>query len=173
MGRRLGTRGAPAHSKSVPQSASVRIVLQRVSSATVRVDGLTVASIGRGFCLLVGVAATDGEADVEAAAEKIAGLRVFADDAGKMNRPLEEVGGEVLAVSQFTLLGDLRRGRRPSFTSAAPPDRAQPLIESLAGALRKRGIIVAEGVFGASMEVELVNDGPVTLVLEIEDGKMR
>ena len=151
----------------------VRIVLQRVSSATVRVDGSAVGSIGRGLCLLIGVAGTDGEAEIEAAAEKIAGLRVFADEEGRMNLPLREVDGEVLAVSQFTLLADVRKGRRPSFTSAASPERAQPLIEALVEGLRGRGINVAEGVFGASMEVELVNEGPVTLVLDIEDGTVR
>ncbi|MGH8946702.1 MAG: D-aminoacyl-tRNA deacylase [Acidimicrobiia bacterium] len=151
----------------------MRIVLQRVSSATVRVEGSAVGSIGRGLCLLIGVADADGEAEIEAAAEKIAGLRVFADGEGRMNLPLREVGGEVLAVSQFTLLADVRKGRRPSFTSAASPDRAQPLIESLVEELRGRGITVAEGVFGASMEVELVNEGPVTLVLDIEEGTVR
>jgi D-tyrosyl-tRNA(Tyr) deacylase len=151
----------------------VRIVLQRVSSATVRVDGSAVGSIGRGLCLLIGVADADGEAEIEAAAEKIAGLRVFADEEGRMNLPLREVDGEVLAVSQFTLLADVRKGRRPSFTSAASPERARPLIEALVEGLRGRGINVAEGVFGASMEVELVNEGPVTLVLDIEDGTVR
>jgi D-tyrosyl-tRNA(Tyr) deacylase len=158
---------------SVPESPTVRIVLQRVSSATVRVDGVGVGSIGRGVCLLVGVADSDGEAEVVAAAEKIEGLRVFSDEEGKMNLSLTEVGGEVLVVSQFTLLADLRKGRRPSFSSAATPDLARPLIESLADRLRGRGITVAEGVFGAGMQVELVNEGPVTLVLEIEQGKVR
>lgn len=157
----------------VPQSSFVRIVLQRVSSASVRVGGSAVASIGPGFCLLVGVADHDGEAEVDAAVEKISGLRVFADPEGKMNLSLGDVGGEVMVVSQFTLLAEVGRGRRPSFTAAAPPAKAEPLIERMADGLRGRGITVAEGVFGARMEVELVNDGPVTLVLEVVEGAVR
>lgn len=164
---------APIHSKSLPESAIVRIVLQRVSSASVRVEGSEVASIGPGLCLLAGVARGDGAAEVEAAAAKIAGLRVFPDNDGKMNRSLADVAGEVLLVSQFTLVGEVRRGRRPSFSAAAAPEAARGVLESLAEALRERGVSVAEGEFGAQMEVELVNDGPVTLALEIEEGYVR
>lgn len=151
----------------------VRIVVQRVSSASVRVEGSTVASIGPGFLLLVGIAGTDIEADVAVAASKMAGLRVFSDQEGRMNLSLQEVGGEVLLVSQFTLLGEVAKGRRPSFTAAAPPETAEPLIAAIAACLRDLGVQVSEGVFGARMEVELVNEGPVTLVLEIEGGKIR
>jgi D-tyrosyl-tRNA(Tyr) deacylase len=151
----------------------MRIVLQRVSSASVRVDGSEVASIGPGVCLLAGIARGDGTPEVEAAAEKIAGLRVFPDSYGKMNLSLADVAGAVLLVSQFTLVGVVRKGRRPSFSGAAAPEVARGVLESLAEALRDRGVSVAQGVFGARMEVELVNDGPVTLVLEIEEGAVR
>lgn len=122
--------------------------------------------------VLAGVEPADTEADVAALANKISGLRVFADDAGKMNRSVVEVGGGILLVSQFTLYGDTRRGRRPSFTGAAAPEHAEPLIEALATALRTAEVPVELGVFGAMMEVELVNDGPVTLILETRDGKV-
>jgi D-tyrosyl-tRNA(Tyr) deacylase len=151
----------------------VRIVVQRVSSASVRVEGSRVASIGSGLLLLVGIAADDDAADVAVVAAKVAGLRVFPDREGRMNLSVEEIGGEILLVSQFTLLGDVARGRRPSFSGAAPPERAEALVGVLADALRDRGLPVSEGVFGARMEVELVNDGPVTLVLEVEEGKVR
>lgn len=131
------------------------------------------ASIGPGLCLLVGVAGDDGEAEVEAVAAKLAGLRVFPDQEGRMNLGISEVGGEILLVSQFTLLGEVRKGRRPSFAAAAPPEKAEPLIAALARALRERGVPVSEGAFGARMEVELVNDGPVTLVLEAGEGAIR
>ncbi len=146
--------------------------MQRVARASVLVDGAIVASIGRGLCLLVGVAGGDEEGDAQAAAAKIAGLRVFSDDVGKMNRSLAEVGGQALVVSQFTLLGDTRRGRRPSFTEAAPPELAQPLVEAVAAGIRERGLEVAQGVFGARMQVALVNDGPVTLVLDVRRGSV-
>jgi len=148
----------------------VRVVLQRVSRAAVRVgvDGKTVGEIGRGFLVLAGFAPTDGDAALEWMAEKILGLRLFGDAEGKMNRDLAEVGGGVLVVSQFTLYGDARKGRRPSFIDAAPPEIAIPLYERFVTMLREKAgsIPVATGEFGAMMEVELVNDGPVTLLLE-------
>lgn len=148
----------------------MRVVLQRVSTATVRVDGVPLSSIGPGLCLLVGVARGDDGADVEAAVAKLSTLRVFADELGKMNLSVEDVGGEVMVISQFTLYGDVRRGRRPSFTEAAPPAQAEPLIDQMIAELRRRGLSVAQGSFGAKMEVALVNDGPVTLTLEVSGG---
>ncbi len=130
------------------------------------VGGEKVASIGPGLLLLVGVSHADGPAEADAAAAKISGLRIFADDDGKMNRSVVDVGGEALVVSQFTLLGDASRGRRPSFTEAALPEVAEPLVNRLAEELRGHGIETAQGIFGAKMEVALVNDGPVTLVLD-------
>jgi D-tyrosyl-tRNA(Tyr) deacylase len=143
----------------------VRVVLQRVSRAAVRVDGQTVGAIGRGFVVLTGFAPQDGEAALAWMAEKIVGLRVFTDGEGKMNVPLAEVGGAVLVISQFTLYGDASKGRRPSFTAAAPPEVAEPLYTRFVELLRTR-VPVETGQFGAVMELELVNDGPVTLVLE-------
>lgn len=131
------------------------------------VDGAIAASIGSGLLLLVGISPEDTAASAGAAASKVAGLRIFPDDAGKMNRSVVDSGGEVLVVSQFTLLGDASRGRRPSFTKAASPEAAEPLVEHLAETLRIQGVPVGTGVFGARMEVALVNDGPVTLILEI------
>lgn len=148
----------------------MRIVLQRVARASVSVDDEEVAAIGEGLLLLVGVEEGDGPAEVEAAAHKIAGLRVFDDEEGKMNLGPEEVGAEVLVVSQFTLAASLAKGRRPSFARAADPERADLLIDSLADHLRHAGLDVGTGRFGATMEVELVNDGPVTLVLDVEEG---
>jgi D-tyrosyl-tRNA(Tyr) deacylase len=150
----------------------VRIVLQRVARASVSVDGSVVSSIRRGFCLLVGVGPDDGEAEVAAAVDKISNLRVFNDDTGKMNLGIGDVGGEILVVSQFTLLGDVRKGRRPSFTGAARPEHAGPLVESIAAAFEDTGIVTRTGVFGAMMEVDLVNEGPVTLVLEVSGGRV-
>lgn len=145
----------------------MRVVIQRVSSASVRVAGAEVARIGRGLLVLAGVMKGDQlDPDVIAVADKLAHLRVFADAAGKMNLALREVGGAILVVSQFTLAGNLSRGRRPEFLSAELPDRARPLIEALVARLRALGCEVAEGAFGAHMEVSLVNDGPVTLVLD-------
>ena len=145
----------------------MRVVLQRVSRAAVRVDGETVGEIGRGFLVLAGFAPTDTDPVLQWMAEKILGLRLFGDDEGKMNRDLVEVGGAVLVVSQFTLYGDARKGRRPSFIDAAPPERAMVLYERFVALLKEEGgIPVATGEFGAMMEVELVNDGPVTLLLE-------
>jgi D-tyrosyl-tRNA(Tyr) deacylase len=148
------------------------VVLQRVSRAAVLVDGDVVSSIGRGLCLLVGIGHDDGLPDVVAAVDKISGLRVFTDDAGKMNWSIGDVGGEILVVSQFTLLGDVRKGRRPSFTAAARPEHAEPLIATMASMFADIGIPTRTGVFGAAMEVELVNEGPVTLILEISAGKV-
>jgi D-aminoacyl-tRNA deacylase len=144
----------------------MRVVLQRVREASVRVDGQEVATIGRGYLLLVGIGADDAEGEIERMAEKVVGLRLFADDAGKTNLPLEEVGGEVLVVSQFTLYADLRKGRRPSWTDAAAPEVAAERVEAFARALEARAVRVHRGVFGAHMDVELLNDGPFTLVLE-------
>jgi D-aminoacyl-tRNA deacylase len=149
----------------------LRSVVQRVSRAAVRVDGITVGAIGRGFLVLVGVTHADGRAEAEWLARKIAGLRIYEDDAGKMNLGLTDVGGEVLVVSQFTLYGDARKGRRPSFTEAARPEQAEPLVDYFANRLREEGLHVESGVFGAMMEVELVNDGPVTLWMDTEDVK--
>jgi D-tyrosyl-tRNA(Tyr) deacylase len=131
-----------------------------------------VGEIGIGLVLLVGVGVGDGIPDANALVRKVAGLRIFADDAGKMNRSVSDVNGSVLVVSQFTLQGDIRRGRRPSFTNAATPDEAVDLIDYVCSGLRRRGIIVAEGEFGAHMEVDLVNDGPVTIVLDVVDGQV-
>ena len=144
----------------------MRIVVQRVTRAEVRVGGETVSSIGPGLVLLVGVEKGDGPGQVERAAHRFATLRVFEDEGGQMNRGLDEVGGGVLLVSQFTLAGSIRRGRRPDFAGAARPENAEPLLEALAAALRARGVPVATGRFRAMMEVELVNDGPVTFVWE-------
>ena len=144
----------------------MRVVLQRVSRASVSIDGRIAGAIGRGFCLLVGLTHGDTEATVDWMAEKVAGLRLFPDADGKMNLGLDEVGGGVLVISQFTLYGDSAKGRRPSFIDAARPETAIPLYERLVGALRARGLEVATGEFGADMQVEIHNDGPVTLILE-------
>jgi len=144
----------------------VRAVVQRVTQARVEVDGAVVGAIGRGFLVLLGVANGDTAADAAYLADKTAGLRVFEDDAGKMNLALHDVGGAVLAVSQFTLLGDCRKGRRPGFTDAAPPELADALYNDYVNALRAAGLTVATGVFRAEMQVFLVNDGPVTLLLD-------
>ncbi|MDP9297248.1 MAG: D-aminoacyl-tRNA deacylase [Actinomycetota bacterium] len=146
----------------------MRVVAQRVARASVTVDGVRVAKIGLGFLLLVGIGASDAEDEVDRLAEKIAGLRVFADADGKMNLALDDVGGAALVVSQFTLYGDLRKGRRPSWTAAADPEVAAARVEAFAQSLENRGVRVARGVFGANMEVELLNDGPVTLVLDAD-----
>jgi D-tyrosyl-tRNA(Tyr) deacylase len=144
----------------------MRVVLQRVSEASVSVGGVVRGAVGRGYCLLVGFTHADAPADVEWMAEKIAGLRLFPDDEGKMNRSLADVGGGVLVVSQFTLYGDSARGRRPSFIDAARPEVATPLYDRFIAALRARGLEVATGEFGAMMDVRIHNDGPVTLILE-------
>jgi D-aminoacyl-tRNA deacylase len=144
----------------------MRIVLQRVSSASVSIDGCVVGAIARGFCLLVGFTHADTAAEVEWMAEKVAGLRLFADAEGKMNLSLAEVGGAVLVVSQFTLYGETAKGRRPSFIDAARPEVATPLYHQFIDALRRTGLDVATGEFGAMMAVTIHNDGPVTLLLE-------
>jgi len=144
----------------------MRVVLQRVSQATVRIHDRVAGSIGRGFCLLVGFTHGDTPAQVDWMAEKISSLRLFSDSQGKMNLGLEETGGAVLVVSQFTLYGDAVKGRRPSFIDAARPEVAVPLYERFLDMLRGRGLEVAAGEFGADMQVEIHNDGPVTLILD-------
>lgn len=147
----------------------MRVLVQRVSRAEVRVGGAAEGRIGPGLVLLVGFRAGDGEEQISWMADKVLGLRVLSDGEGKMNVALEETDGDLLVVSQFTLYGDARKGRRPSFVDAAPPETAVPLYERFLGVLRERSRgRVEAGVFGAHMEVELVNDGPVTLLLERE-----
>jgi D-tyrosyl-tRNA(Tyr) deacylase len=147
----------------------VRALLQRVSRAQVRVDGASLGEIGRGLVVLLGVGPGDDEAVADALARQVAELRIFADDAGRTNLSLLDVGGDALVVSQFTLFADTRRGRRPGFTGAAPPEQAERLYERFAEALRAVGVTVATGRFGASMQVELVNDGPFTIWLDTAD----
>jgi D-aminoacyl-tRNA deacylase len=147
----------------------VRALIQRVSEAAVRVDGEELGAIGVGLCVLVGAAAGDSEASARRLAEKVWRLRVFPDDtasSSSMNRSLADIGGAALVVSQFTLYGDTRRGRRPSWSAAAPPEEAEPLVDAFVDELRGLGATVQTGRFGAHMTVELVNDGPVTLLLE-------
>ena len=144
----------------------MRVVLQRVSKASVTIDARVVGEIGQGFCLLVGFTHGDTPAQVDWMAEKVAGLRLFTDSEGKMNLGLDEVGGALLVVSQFTLYGDTSKGRRPSFIDAARPELAVPLYERFLAAVRARGFTVAAGEFGADMLVEIHNDGPVTLILD-------
>src|SRR6266581_5101209 len=147
----------------------MRALLQRVSHASVTVDGRVVGAIGQGFLVLLGIGNGDSDAQIRTMAEKIVHLRIFGDDEGKMNRSLLDIGGEVLVVSQFTLYADMRRGRRPSFTNAAPPELAQPLVERFKSAIAAYGLTVADGIFGAYMEVELLNNGPVTIWLDSEE----
>lgn len=144
----------------------MRVLLQRVSSASVAVDAEVVGRVGRGFCLLVGFTHGDSRVELEWMADKVAGLRIFPDDEGKMNRDLRDVGGGLLVISQFTLYGDTAKGRRPSFGDAAPPEVAEALYGQFCDLLRTRGLTVATGRFGAEMQVEIHNDGPVTLMLE-------
>jgi len=146
----------------------MRALIQRVSRASVTVDGKIVGVIGQGLLVLLGVGQRDGEAQVKTLADKIVHLRIFGDDEGKMNRSLLDIGGEVLVVSQFTLYADVLRDRRPSFTDAAPPSLAEPLVERFKAAIAAYGLKVADGVFGAYMEVELLNDGPVTIWMDSE-----
>ncbi len=147
----------------------MRLVVQRVLSASVRVDDETVGAIGPGLLILIGVRDGDDEAMAQRLAARTAELRVFADAEGRFNRSLLESGGAALVVSQFTLYGDVRRGRRPSFNDAARPELAEPLVEAYARALEARGIRVARGRFGAMMHVESVNDGPVTIIIDSAD----
>lgn len=144
----------------------MRAVVQRVSEASVRVDGETTGAVDRGFLVLVGVTPDDTPDDAETLARKVTGLRVFEDDDGRMNLDLAAVNGAALAVSQFTLMGDCRKGRRPSFVKAARPEAAEPLFDAFVKAVRDSGLRCETGVFGAHMEVRLVNDGPVTLLLD-------
>jgi len=146
----------------------MRAVVQRVGEARVDVEGRTTGRIGLGLLILLGVAQGDDEHDADHLAAKCAALRIFEDDAGKMNRSVKEVGGGALVVSQFTLLADCRKGRRPSFAGAAPPDEAERLYDSFVASLRKEGIEVATGAFGAMMDVASTNIGPVTLLLDSE-----
>ncbi len=147
----------------------MKCVVQRVLNASVTIDGKTVGSINKGFLLLLGVAEGDTEAQAEKLVKKIIGMRVFEDENGKMNLAIGDVGGEILAVSQFTLLADCKKGNRPSFTAAMRPDEANRLYELFVGMLKDGGVArVEQGVFGADMKVALVNDGPVTIILDTE-----
>ncbi len=143
----------------------MKLVLQRVTRASVRVDGATIAEIGRGLMILIGIDRGDGEEAVRRVAERVTQLRIFEDDAGKMNRSVKDIGGEVLVVPQFTLSADVRKGARPSFDAAEQPERARALIAEFVAAMAASGVPVREGCFGAHMAVELLNDGPVTFVM--------
>jgi len=144
----------------------MRFLIQRVTRACVRVDGKLEAAIGTGLLVLIGISATDGTAEADYMAAKLVNIRVFSDGEGRMNRSAIDVSAALLLVSQFTLYGDCRKGRRPSFDAAAPPDRARGLYDYLVTQIREKGLVTETGIFQASMEVELVNDGPVTLLLE-------
>ena len=144
----------------------MRCVIQRVTSASVSIDGNVVGRCGKGYMILIGVSAEDAQKDLDYMASKIPTLRIFEDENGKMNKSILDVGGEILAISQFTLYGDARSQRRPGFTAAARPDKAIPLYENLVKAWRDQGIHVETGVFGADMQVSLVNDGPVTMLMD-------
>ena len=144
----------------------VRAVVQRVSEASVRVEGAVRGAIGAGLCVLVGIGTQDGDGDARWLADKIVDLRIFEDEQGKMNRSVGEAGGSVLAISQFTLFGDARKGARPGFIDAARPEVAQPLYARFCAGVRERGVQVEEGVFRATMQVRIVNEGPVTLLLD-------
>jgi D-tyrosyl-tRNA(Tyr) deacylase len=147
----------------------MRALVQRVSRASVTVNGAVAGAIDRGFLVLLGVGQEDSAREAETLALKVAGLRLFEDTEGKMNLALADVGGEVLCVSQFTLYGDVRKGRRPSFTDAASPELGERMYEHFCSALEREGLRVGRGVFGAHMDVELVNDGPVTLMIDTDD----
>ena len=144
----------------------MRAVIQKVSSSQVEVDGIVTGSIQRGFNVLLGIAVDDTDEDIRYIADKIAGLRVFEDQAGKMNVSMEDIKGEILLISQFTLYGDARKGRRPSFIKALGGDEAKLIYERMAGVLREKGFKVETGIFGANMQVTIVNDGPVTILLD-------
>ena len=144
----------------------MRLVIQRVSEASVSVDAQVVGSIGRGLVVLIGVTHDDGEGEARFLANKTANLRIFADDEGKFNRSALDVAGDALVVPQFTLYGDTRKGRRPNFVQAAPPEIAEPLVEQFVSFLEEEGLHVETGVFGAMMTVKIHNDGPVTIILE-------
>ena len=144
----------------------MRAVVQRVLNASVTISGLEISAIAQGMLVLIGVGPEDNAGDVQYIAEKLSGLRIFTDPAGKMNLSLSEINGEILAVSQFTLYGDARKGRRPSFSGAAPPEKAELLYEELLKKLKQSGLNVKAGVFGADMQISLINDGPVTLLLD-------
>ena len=150
----------------------MRALIQRVTQASVVVEGLVVSKINAGLLILLGVARPDTAADAEYLADKVLNLRIFSDAEGKMNRSLLDIGGSLLVVSQFTLYGDCRKGRRPGFDAAAPPDQARALYESFVEIARRSGLRVEAGVFQAHMEVALVNDGPVTLMLETSEGTL-
>lgn len=147
----------------------MRVVIQRVRRAGVSVDGETISEIGPGLLVLLGITHGDGDEEVQFVADKIAGLRIFEDDEGKMNVSAKDAGADMLVVSQFTLYGDIRKGRRPSFTDAARPEQAEPLYEQFIETLRNHGFYVASGRFGARMNVSLENDGPVTLLFDTSD----
>jgi len=147
----------------------MRVVIQRVSEASVRVNESTTGSIGRGLVILIGIGQQDTEADADYLIDKLLGLRIFPDENGKMNRNVQEAGGSLLLVSQFTLYGDCRKGRRPSFDRAAPPERAQALYTYFVESARRGPVPVETGVFQASMQVQLVNEGPVTLLMDSAD----
>jgi len=164
MGVLFGIELIPKRGRAI--SRGMRAVVQRVSRAEVRVEGAVTGSVQRGLLVLVGVAKGDSPEDARVTAEKVAALRIFEDQGGKMNLSVADVGGGVLVVSQFTLLGDTRKGNRPGFSDAASPDEASALYQSVCQLLRDRGVPVAQGVFRAHMEVELVNDGPVTILLD-------
>jgi D-aminoacyl-tRNA deacylase len=159
---------AATHHERGRTFGGVKAVAQRVGCARVEVDGDVVGEIGEGLCILLGVAADDDEAAAERLAGKVARLRVFGNDEGKFDRSLLDTGGEALVVSQFTLIAETRKGNRPSFAAAARPEQAEPLYERFCEALRELGVPVQTGMFGARMEVVLVNDGPVTVILEAE-----
>ncbi|HZW67156.1 MAG TPA: D-aminoacyl-tRNA deacylase [Pseudogracilibacillus sp.] len=150
----------------------MKAVVQRVSQANVKVDGSTIGEIDQGLLILLGITDGDSEADIEAIVNKLIHLRIFEDEAGKMNLSLVDIAGEILSVSQFTLYGDVRKGRRPSFSKAAAPKEAEELYDAFNEYLRAQEIVVETGSFGAMMDVSLTNDGPVTFVIESLDGKL-
>lgn len=151
----------------------MRVVLQRVGRSTVVVDGETVGAIGTGILALVGIADGDTDADARVAAAKTVGLRIFPDHDGKMNRSVVDVGGSVLVVSQFTLIADVRKGRRPAFTGAAPPDQAIAVLAEYTAAMEAEHVMVEHGRFGSHMLVDILNDGPVTIVFDVVDGSVQ